>query len=436
MNSAGGPETLPSLLVIMGSGETSPTMVKTHRRVFDRLGLARRAGVLIDTPFGFQENADDIVAKAQRYFSDSVGADIALARLRSVEEADVLETDRFLSEVRQAPWVFAGPGSPTYALAQWTPIGLAQVLADKLDRGGAITFSSAAALTLGAFTVPVYEVYKVGAKPMWFEGLDLVSKIGLRAAVIPHYDNAEGGNHDTRYCYLGERRLTMLEETLEGDAFVLGVDEHTGVVFDLDEGNATVVGRGGLSVRVKGRTHRFESGMTTTIATIADIAHSLSASPEGRHSATAPNHHHATRAEPGRSSGSRSPLVEAAEAQEIAFDSALGGGDTDRAVAAILDLEDQISAWSADTAQSADGDKARAALRSMIVRLGDVAARGVQDPQEVLAPYIQTLVDLRDRARDQRHWDEADVLRDRLETLGVEVRDGHGATTWVLADRH
>ena len=30
---------------------------------------------------------------------------------------------------------------------------------------------------------------------------------GLPAVVVPHYDNAEGGHHDTRFCYLGERRL-------------------------------------------------------------------------------------------------------------------------------------------------------------------------------------------------------------------------------------
>ena len=34
-----------------------------------------------------------------------------------------------------------------------------------------------------------------------------MAEAGLDAVVIPHFDNAEGGNHDTRFCYLGERRL-------------------------------------------------------------------------------------------------------------------------------------------------------------------------------------------------------------------------------------
>ena len=87
---------------------------------------------------------------------------------------------------------------------------------------------SAAALTLGSHTVPVYEVYKVGEDPRWVEGLDLLGQItGIRAAVVPHYDNAEGGTHDTRFCYLGEPRLAGLEAELPAEVGVLGVDEHT-----------------------------------------------------------------------------------------------------------------------------------------------------------------------------------------------------------------
>ncbi len=56
-----------------------------------------------------------------------------------------------------------------------------------------MVFASAAALTLGRWTVPVYEIYKVGEDPHWLEGLDLLSQTGIDGAVIPHFDNAEGG---------------------------------------------------------------------------------------------------------------------------------------------------------------------------------------------------------------------------------------------------
>ena len=107
--------------------------------------------------------------------------------------------------------MFSGPGSPTYALRQWAGTLVPGLLAEKLALGGAVTFACAAALTLGALTVPVYEVYKVGEDPHWVAGLDLLAALGLPVAVIPHYDNAEGGTHDTRFCYLGEERLALLE---------------------------------------------------------------------------------------------------------------------------------------------------------------------------------------------------------------------------------
>ena len=70
---------VPRLLAIMGSGETSPTMSKVHRSLFERLGPAPVPAVMLDTPFGFQENADDITAKAVAYFRESVQREIAQA---------------------------------------------------------------------------------------------------------------------------------------------------------------------------------------------------------------------------------------------------------------------------------------------------------------------------------------------------------------------
>src|SRR5262249_44456293 len=47
----------PRLLVIMGSGETAPTMVTPHREIVARFGRTAPRAVLLDTPYGFQENA-------------------------------------------------------------------------------------------------------------------------------------------------------------------------------------------------------------------------------------------------------------------------------------------------------------------------------------------------------------------------------------------
>jgi len=100
-------------------------------------------------------------------------------------------------------------------MRRWQESGTGQVLRDRIAAGSGVTvMASAAAATIGCVVLPVYEIYKAGAAPHWLDGLDLMAFCGLRVVVIPHYDNAEGGTHDTRYCYLGERRLARLERDL------------------------------------------------------------------------------------------------------------------------------------------------------------------------------------------------------------------------------
>src|SRR5207248_3333743 len=94
----------------------------------------------------------------------------------------------------------------------------------------------------------------------WLPGLDVLSAIGIHAAVVPHWDNTDGTNHDTRYCFLGERRFGQLEGQLPDDVFVLGIDEHTAVLIDLDARLATVRGRGGVTIRRKGEEVVHASG--------------------------------------------------------------------------------------------------------------------------------------------------------------------------------
>lgn len=69
----------------------------------------------------------------------------------------------------------------------------------------------------------------------------------------------------------------------------------------------------------------------------------------------------------------------------------------------------------------------------MVRRLGELAAVGVRDAAELIAPFVDMLVDLRDRARAQRFWSMADELRDRLTAAGVSVCDTPAGTTWGLA---
>ena len=421
--------TLPRILTIMGSGETAPTMVTTHRMLAAKLPKPARA-TLLDTPYGFQENAPELATKAVEYFKTSINIALDVAGLTQMIGADALAVERGLQLVADAQYVFAGPGSPTYALRQWAGTPLAGLLTKKLRDGGIVTFASAAALTLGRFTLPVYEIYKVGEEPRWLEGLNILGEVGINAALIPHYNNAEGGHHDTRFCYMGERRLAMLERELPDDVYVLGVDEHTGVVIDIDAQTATVVGKGVLTIRVKGVSTEIASGEVMSIDRLRDpftstksVAGSAAQSNSAGDDAT-------DKPAATEVAVSDSNLRQATERLNDAFAQAISAGDADAAARAALDLDDAIAGWSSDTLQSDDADYARSVLRSMITRLAGAATGGLRDPREVVGPFVQVLLDLRVQVRADKRFDLSDLIRDRLAEISVEVRDTPQGAEW------
>jgi len=415
------------LLAIMGSGETAPTMIKPHRQLFERLGPPPVPAVLLDTPYGFQTNVDDISARAVEYFSASVGRPVDVAILRRRDDDPVVRASA-LAKVAAAQWVFAGPGSPTYSLRQWRGTEVPQLLADKLEHSGCVVFASAAALTLGRYTVPVYEIYKVGAEPEWEEGLDLVQFLGPEVAVIPHYDNAEGGHHDTRFCYLGEGRLARLEDHMGPDGWVLGVDEHTGCFFDLDARTVSVVGNGTVTVRREGKSVVIESGRTMPIDALVEMAFSDAGAATGATSPVA-----GIEAAPDAPAAAPTALHGEIRRLEADFDGALAALDVDGAVRAMLELDDTLLAWSGDTTQSDAGTRGRAAMRRMIARLGDLARTGARHPREVVGGYVDALLDERAAARAGRRYEDADRIRDALIRCGIEVRDTPQGTAWELS---
>lgn len=405
-------------LVVMGSGETAPSMVEVHRATLRAAGDG--PSLLLDTPYGFQENADDITAKALAYFRSSAGRTVTpLTWRRRLEAADL---DRALTAVRTARSVFAGPGSPTYALRVWQGSGFDEAVSALLAAGGTATFASAAALTVGVVTVPVYEIYKCGSDPEWAEGTNLLERLtGLRAAVIPHYDNSEGGTHSTRFCYLGEHRLQVLERALPEGAHVIGVDEHTALVLDLATRTASVLGNGGVTVRHDGTSRVLPAGSSVPFEELA-----------ARSGGSAPVREVLAVVEDRAPAPS---LRGTADAARALFDEALQKRDADAAAAAVLELEQAVADWSADTLDSADAEHARRTLRGMVLELAAAARDGLADPTARIAPLVEGLLSLREAARQRKDFATSDQLRDRLAAAGVEVRDSPAGVEWVLAER-
>ena len=407
-------------IVLMGSGELTATMVQVHKELLGRLGPSPRA-VFLDTPAGFQLNADQIARRAADFFRRHVGHLLAVASFRSARTASPAEAARAFRTLREADYVLVGPGSPTYALRQWKESPVPEILAERIARGACLVAASAAALTVGRFTLPVYEIYKVGDDPHWVEGLDLLGRFGLPLVVVPHWNNAEGGTHDTRFCYMGEPRFRALEAMLPEDVAVLGLDEHTACVLDLGEDRFEVRGLGRVTLRKAGEEQVFGTGGPHPLAL-------LRGGPSGGGPRPVPTR-------PGAPAQPREdPFWDRVHELERAFQKALEEHDPREATNAVLALDAVI--WEAHGGLRSEADiaEAREVFREMVVLLGARLEAMPPSREACLAPLVEAVLEVRSGFRAGRRWHEADALREALARAGVLVEDTPEGTRWRLAE--
>lgn len=370
-------------LTLIGSAETSPGMVRVHRQILAGLPSDPRV-VYIDTPHGFQENAALITEKVQEYFDRSLSQAVEVASLTDAAQASEATIEAFRIAVESADYVFAGPGSPSYALRQWHAVRAADSLVRASASGSAITLASAAAVTAGRWAIPVYEMYKVGEEPFWLDGLGLLSRLtGVAAVVVPHWDNQDGEHHDTRHCYIGRRRLDQLIDQLAEPIPIVGIDEHTAATFF--DGQISIVGRGGLTVLNGPDEQVIQSGDTVTIASLFAAQPSVHASID------------------------RPPEPEARE---------------------IVAPTDALAA--ADLVLSSLTNDAGDETRRLIVELALAVPDSQPDLQQQIAPFVDQLIEARNRARDRQDFDEADRIRSGLIESGVDVHDEPERSSWTL----
>ncbi len=385
--------TLTARIALMGSGETAPAMVKVHRSLLNSLEGEPRP-VLIDTTYGFQENADELTEKAQTFFADSLSANLTVASLRRAKDASALEIARFRRALESANYIFAGPGSPSYALGNLQQVGAAEILRNQLSRKATLCFASAAAVTAGRWSIPVYEIYKAGEDPVWWDGLDLLGAFGITAAVVPHFDNHEGATHDTRFCYIGDRRLRLLEAQLPTGVPIIGIDEHTCVTFD-EDGRVEVLGKGALSIRHAGNTKEFPAG------SILDL------------DALELSRGHVTEHRPPTT-----PLGQPNVSGVERFRSALDKYDVEDAMQVLASV---VSAQHTDQALT------------MIGELDDALRDGFVDRQAIVGPLVEFIIELRTQARAEKDFAMSDRIRNGVADRGIVLEDTPDGTTWRFA---
>jgi hypothetical protein len=401
-------------IVLMGSGELTSTMVGVHSDLLARIGPSANA-VFLDTPAGFQLNSDQLSERAAHYFREKIGRPLAVASFKS-SAIPPLEAEKAFLRLRQADYILVGPGSPTYAVRQWAGTPVSDIVGRRVEEGAVFTAASAAALTVGPVTLPVYEIYKVGEEPAWTPGIDLLGRFGLRLAVIPHWNNAEGGTHDTRFCFMGEPRFRRLEGMLPPGTGILGIDEHTACIIDLGRGEVRIRGLGGVTLRGPGSEMIFAKGEVLPLELLTGGS---AVSAPDRRSASAPV------VDSGHPEGT---FWEDAHALESAFQRAHDHADGAGMTAAILELDRRIWTAARDLEAEEVISQARELLREWVVLLGAALPSGPDE--RCLRPVMDELLRWRDELRRERRWQEADELRECLQRARVVVEDTPSGTRW------
>ncbi|HKJ28471.1 MAG TPA: hypothetical protein VJ965_12585, partial [Anaerolineales bacterium] len=84
--------------------------------------------------------------------------------------------------------------------------------------------------------------------------------------------NQDGGEElDTSRCYIGQSRFNALQTMLPPEAVVLGIDDHTSVVMDFDEGICHVMGNGSAHLLKGGQHQNLLSGEHFSLSEIGEV---------------------------------------------------------------------------------------------------------------------------------------------------------------------
>lgn len=261
-------------VAFLGSGETS----LAGGRIFESLarhidGPVRIA--LMETPAGFELNSPQVAGRVGDFFQTRLQnfkpvIDLIPARKRN--SAFSPDDPEILKPLLYANMIFMGPGSPTYAIRQLKDTLAWDVIRARHRLGATLVFASAATISIGAHSLPVYEIYKVGQDVHAVDGLNLFKDFGVHLSFVPHWNNAEGGvDLDTSRCFIGMDRFAEWCNLLPSENTTLGLDEHTGIIIDFENRTCEVSGVSSVSLVRECDPEIYSSGSKFALNELGEI---------------------------------------------------------------------------------------------------------------------------------------------------------------------
>jgi cyanophycinase-like exopeptidase len=261
-------------IAFLGSGETS----LAGGRIFEQLARQIREPLRIavmETPAGFEPNSGQVAGKVAEFLRTRLAnsrprVDVIPARRK--DSAFSPDDPEICAPLLRANMIFMGPGSPTYAIRHLQGSLAWEIIRARHRLGATLVFASAATIAVGAFGLPVYEIFKVGQDIHMVPGLDFFADLDTPLSIVPHWNNTDGGSDvDTSRCFVGMERFAEWCALLPAGHTVLGLDEHTGIIMDFASRTCQVVGVSSVSLVRECDPAIHPSGVTFPLTTIGPL---------------------------------------------------------------------------------------------------------------------------------------------------------------------
>lgn len=241
-------KTAKSFLMLFGSGEIAPSSVDIYRQTFLALNKRHLKISLVTTPAGFQPNVEHVYGEIKDFLLASLPDFNLTVNIIFANTASDAKKPELVEQLNDSDVIFMGPGSPTYAVKHLNGTLLLAKIIELVKSGSTLILASAATISCSRYTLPVYEIFKVGEKLHWQNGLNIFKDIWEEKTIIPHFNNREGGaDLDTSYCYVGKARGERLLSLLPPKAPVIAIDEHTALIIDLQTNEQSLRGKGSVN---------------------------------------------------------------------------------------------------------------------------------------------------------------------------------------------
>jgi cysteinyl-tRNA synthetase len=221
---------------------------------------------------------------------------------------------------------------------------------------------------------------------------------------------------------MGQPRFKKLASLLPSDVSILGLDEHTACIMELERQEAEVKGLGRIILRHGDSETTFEKGDRFPLDILRESARGTRWVSAGKNDV-----------EETKQPRVREGFWQAVHYLEKTFRHGLKHRDFKATTGALLELDRMI--WQAQTELEDEEtiSEAREVLRDLLVLIGSELDDSTVDRSESLASIVDPLLALRATFRKTKQWEAADSIRDALMQAHVIIEDTQDGTRWRLA---